>query len=87
MRQGEIWQDWNYGVLALAAVGAAAGWGLLFAVKLSLGFALKQVAHLYVRHYDQRHTKSRCARVSHVAEGCHPRGDHRKMPSWRWYNS
>ncbi len=58
--QGEVWQDFSYSIMALTAVGTAVGWALLFVLKLGLGFALKRVAHLYVRHYDERHTKSRC---------------------------
>ena len=58
--QGEVWQDSSYNVVALAAVGTVAGWALLVALKLGLGFALKRVAHMYVRHYDERHAKSRC---------------------------
>ena len=58
--QGEVWQGCSYGFMALAAVGAAAGWALLLALKLALGFALKRIANLYVRHYDERHAKGRC---------------------------
>ena len=56
-----MWQDWSYGVIALAGFGVAVGWALLFALKLGLGFAVKRIAYLYVRHYDERHAKSRCA--------------------------
>ena len=54
-----MWQDWSYGVIALATVGVAAAWASLFALKLGLGFAVKRIAYLYVRHYDERHAKSR----------------------------
>ena len=55
-----MWQGCSYGCMALAAGGGAAGWALLLASKLALGFALKRIANLYVRHYDERHTKARC---------------------------
>ncbi len=64
LAQSDMWQEWSYGAIVLAAIGVAAGWALLFALKLGLGFAVKRIAYLYVRHYDERHAKSRCVLCS-----------------------
>ena len=53
--------------VARLGVAVVAVWAGLFAIKLALGFLVKQLAAFYVGHYDRRHLGRRRARLAAAA--------------------